>query len=560
MIKDRVSKLILFSLLTCSIYLGQSTGETPAQASKSQKAEQVRTRTAELIKNHQYGKAVTLCEDALKELRSDTAPDEKTTKQIEILLDEAQRQDQAFNNMVKSLLSGTGKKEIDLDSRTKVVIDKANETGFEGWPKGEPSNRYTGCWADIPAKSIYALFEVGRLKDEEKYNLAIWCFEHDLVPEAEQVLQLFYQEQPDKKNMIDELLARKRNIPAPEGGFVIYKERWVSAGDKEHLEKGLVKYEGQWVISEERAIIEKLTKLYPPKGVINLAGADSENLPWEKAREKESEHFIIKTNLSVDALNDICFLLEYAYFKWLGFLALPDPREKTLVWVPKNSTEFKKIYKDLFNDPLYPIEPARGILIPKDDPYNKLNKTVLLCYYYQEYGKSIFTTLLHEGTHYALRLAGHFSSHSTIYPPIWLDEGLATYFESSRIKGKKLVTNLINRFQLPIIKTLINDLSFIKLKEFINLSQADYMKNHILTYSAGWSLVYFLVNGKDGKYKKAFQSYIEAYRQHKIDVRFDGKDWRVQNKDAHIKLFEQCTGIAIDQLEKEWKEYILALE
>jgi hypothetical protein len=123
-----------------------------------------------------------------------------------------------------------------------------------------------------------------------------------------------------------------------------------------------------------------------------------------------------------------------------------------------------------------------------------------------------------------------------------------------------MVTDLINQARLPFIKTAIDNKTYIKLRDFINLSRLEYHKNGDISYSESWSLIYFLVNGKSGKYKDRLKAYIEVWKTKKIDVKIDGNNVLIQNKDTHIKVFEKCMSIPIDDLENEWKEYILGLK
>jgi hypothetical protein len=140
---------------------------------------------------------------------------------------------------------------------------------------------------------------------------------------------------------------------------------------------------------------------------------------------------------------------------------------------------------------------------------------------------------------------------------------MATYFESSRVEGKKLVTG-INQYRLPSIMQVIRMGSYVKIKDFINLSLSEYMgytySGKFDIYSESWGLVYFLVNGKKGKYKDGFMAYIKAWKENKIVTQSNNTDFWITNKDAHLKLFEECIGVSMDQLETDWKEYILQLK
>jgi len=514
---------ILIGLLICLFWFGHLAGETSNLPTELQAKV---NNYQEFIQTHQYAQAINLCKEALKEA------DDQAKPELELRLDEAMRQKKIFDKLIKGLKYGSKKKEIRLNQGT-IVIRKANEEGIEGYLRDNKKERYKGKWADIPAQKIYGLFDIHKLKGEDKFNLAVWCFSHGLPVQAETVLAIFYKKQPREIALINPLLARIRDIPLPQGGFKLYNETtWITAE-----------------IAKQRAEILKKLGVY--KGALDKPGADKERLSWAKAREKETEHLIVKTNLSADALNDICFILECAYFTWQDFFGFPEPKEKLKVSVTKNRVEFEKIYSDLVANPdLHRV----GVFIPKAE---STNKDYLLTYYYQKDKNSTWSTsvaLFHEGTHYAIDLVRP-PKHSA---PVWLNEGLATYFESGKVDGKRLVTNLINQNRLLWTKDFINKNTYIKLKDFINLPNSKYQED--ICYSAGWSLVYFLVNGKEGKYRQRFQGYIEAWKDKKIDVKDDGNDVWVQDKDRHIKVFEECMGVPIDQLEEEWKEYILQLK
>jgi hypothetical protein len=92
----------------------------------------------------------------------------------------------------------------------------------------------------------------------------------------------------------------------------------------------------------------------------------------------------------------------------------------------------------------------------------------------------------------------------------------------------------------------------------INLSSEDDYKDD-LCFVESWELVYLLINGQNGKYKQKFRSYIDTWeKRYKFMRIMDETGIEVKDKTAHLKLFEQIMGITIDELEKEWKEYVLS--
>jgi hypothetical protein len=319
---------------------------------------------------------------------------------------------------------------------------------------------------------------------------------------------------------------------------------------------GYVKFEDQWVSSKEYAIIQKVIQLPPPKGVLDKSGADDENLPWDKARSKETEHFIVKTNLSIDGLNDICFVMECAYFNYQDlFNGFEQPKkQKLLVMVAKNHEEYQKLIYDLRG--VNPSSSEHGRYISAMNSQNKSGKNHLLSYYNLKAANPLSAYLLHECVHYAMRTVEQ--KCGCPRAPTWLDEGWANYYEASRIENKRLATNIINQVDLPEIQKAINQQTYVKLQDFINRALAGYDNN--ICYPEGWSLIYFLLNGQGGKYKSGLQAYMEAWKKNKIAMVVESDDLYPQNKPAHVKLFETCMGTSIGQLEQEWKEYVLQLK
>ncbi len=378
---------------------------------------------------------------------------------------------------------------------------------------------FSWCLVSLKSETNKGIYQkkLARVKPdniEGYYQLGLWCLQNELPEQAlvqfKQVIKL----KPNHKSAL------------------------------EHIKK-----------LEAEAIERELVKKYGVyKGVLNKPGAERENLPWEKARKMETEHFIVKTNLSNDALNDICFLLEVAYLKWHDFFGFPDPKQKLRVALCKNKAEFGEIHRKLIgiNSPLT----SSGVFIPRRDPANKSRKDWLVAYYNPRGGVRI---VMHEGTHYAVALVGRAARLTFENPPKWLDEGLATYFESSWVDDSKLVTNVVNHARLSVVKRSLDQGNYIKLKRFINLAYIEYSSYSY--YAQGWSLVYFLINGQEGKYKPGFKKYIDAWKKKKIIVKAHRtKGSWVPNPNNHVKVFEKCMGVPIDQLEEEWQTAIKNLE
>jgi hypothetical protein len=155
-------------------------------------------------------------------------------------------------------------------------------------------------------------------------------------------------------------------------------------------------------------------------------------------------------------------------------------------------------------------------------------------------GFNTTTILLHEGTHQFVDIV---CTAPNI--PIWINEGLATYYESSKFEGSSLKTNIINRGRLYTIQQLINKKDVPRLEDIINIRQANFT---IYEYAQSWSLVYFFMNYKSGQYADELEAYFEALKKKGFE-----------NRPQHKQLFENTFKIQFEVLERQWEDYILKL-
>ena len=93
-----------------------------------------------------------------------------------------------------------------------------------------------------------------------------------------------------------------------------------------------------------------------------------------------------------------------------------------------------------------------------------------------------------------------------------------------------------------------------KFKNLINLSHLEFEQNGDNCYPQVWSLIYFLFN----RYPQGLRTYLENYRNKKIDIFIDTAQgtFRPKDTETHAKLFEEAIGISMDKLESEWRKYV----
>lgn len=524
------------------------------------------------LKKFQYQDAISLCSDFYSKR---VIPLEftavgvdaglaKLKKEVNAYLDELKGARDIFLESISEASPKPNKageivrKKVELDTM-QIWVTRADEKGIEAEIAGVSGSRYYRQWPDMPARVMYDLLPPAPSGKAVVYK-AIFCYNHNLGDEGEQILISYYQRNPNEKKWIDEVLARYNpdfSGQIPQGGFVIYQRQWVTPQDKYYLEKGyirynnvwmpyeqmmqlkgLVKFQDRWVTAKEKdkldaqfKALEALKTRLAPKGIIDKPGADAEPRPWATARVKETPHYRIKTNLSEDALNDVGFVMECLYFEFKKVFKLSaDMPLKLDVWVFRTQQEY------LANGG----RPGTGGIFTGAKVSNDSSGTIMS--FYQT--RQLFNTtmvLLHEGTHQFIMLG------TGTIPPIWVNEGLATYYESSKFEGTTLKTNLINKGRLWEIQKAIKDGNYPKMRDFINTPQASYKS---LQYAQGWSLIYFFFNWRDGYYADELEKYFNYCKK-------AGSNLSAQQ---NIDAFERTFNVKIDVLEEQWKDYVQQLK
>ncbi len=123
--------------------------------------------------------------------------------------------------------------------------------------------------------------------------------------------------------------------------------------------------------------------------------------------------------------------------------------------------------------------------------------------------RDLFETLSHEVSHQFV----HMVCRGTV--PSWLNEGLATYFESAEIRPNGRVdTNLVNRGRLRNLKQALDD-EYPTLDDVVRyFAPGSYPADY---YCVGWGLTYFFKNYENEDceriYRPIFDAYLKTYRK-----------------------------------------------
>jgi hypothetical protein len=137
---------------------------------------------------------------------------------------------------------------------------------------------------------------------------------------------------------------------------------------------------------------------------------------------------------------------------------------------------------------------------------------------------SVWPTLAHEGFHQFLA----YELGPRI--PVWLNEGMAQYFETSHYLGSTFDVGGVNFAKLQQVQTLIKSGKAPRLQEIIQWNPATFYGQAGIAYPMSWALVYyFLKSNQNPAASGEFRQYLQA-------VKAGGND--LQN--AQERLLQDC--------------------
>jgi hypothetical protein len=407
-----------------------------------------------------------------------------------------------------------------------------------------------------------------KLKDwDEKswLKLGEWCQENELHPEA---IDCFYKvisintNNADARWELGHRRLRGKWVPSREyyeaKGYVRHNGVWMTKADQAKYKQGLLKDGDEWISKDEyQRRMAKRSK----KGIMGELGGSSpepepEPAPKKKQRRRARNPFggfrpgfgaprqdqpetpdERKARVAQKkAAGSWATSHMSTYYNFFSNGPISETKQYAAA-MDKACVTFKKIFnykKDIvrsFPIFMYANQPEFG---------QKTGRGQGVGGYYTSDGKIVSfhsrraqSTLFHEGTHQFQGLALGRNMWSA---KIWFIEGLATYFEGSKVRKKDIDTSPIPRDRLGSVKRAINSGSYIKLKTLIRMEQREFGAVH---YAHAWSLIYFFVNGTKGG-RKRFQKYFEGVKE--------GREG--------IKLFEECFDKPIEEIEKFWLDYV----
>lgn len=158
----------------------------------------------------------------------------------------------------------------------------------------------------------------------------------------------------------------------------------------------------------------------------------------------------------------------------------------------------------------------------------------LVTYQHEEMWK----TLAHEGFHQFL------GYELGLQVPIWLNEGLAQYFETGYVLHDKLHAGNVSKSKLAAAQALIQTQKAPSLVELMQWDRATFYQNAQVAYPTSWALVHYLLEGEGRNFHNS------TFRKFLSDLK-SGQD------DA--ASFQKRFGRDAKLLQADFERYILEL-
>jgi tetratricopeptide (TPR) repeat protein len=434
--------------------------------------------------------------------------------EIETRLPEVKGMAGAHAKLIAAVTKAPGKMKVKL-GKTELTIAKADAAAFDfKIPGGE--GKFP--WAFLDPAAYGELAAAQDLTPEELLGLGCLLWDAGLPVAAMKHFDSATKKQAALKKNLTAFIARKRGIPAPDGGFVAFRGsyatpeekanlekglllfggKWVPAKDKEQLAKGFIQIDGKWVPGEEAKLREQGFCKYKDKW---MSREDYEALRsgWEDAYTETTTHFQIRTNEGEQFAKDLALLVEAAYLECKAFYGGAEPKftggETMTLFAFRTYEDYRKYCAETKTENHLG---AAGFARSDSNTVVGWNKT--------SNRQQFLQTMVHEMSHLY-----YFRVSPAAHAPSWYAESMATYFEGFTWDGKAYKFTFVSESRLPFVRDAMKGKRHIPLKDMLSgdalaLINSDSQKA-LLFYAECWSLNYFLSNTDSKPYREAWAEY-----------------------------------------------------
>jgi len=254
--------------------------------------------------------------------------------------------------------------------------------------------------------------------------------------------------------------------------------------------------------------------------------------PWEKAQTHKTAHYHLVHNITEPTAQYVAALLETMFAHYHNFLG-KAPAQKMNVFIFASRKDFVEQAKRV-GAPLH--DDSGGFCLTHSDP----KKTGVYCPWVRQSTVEPTGVLRHEGFHLFWR--GVFGGSE----PLWLNEGLAVYFENCRFDGEALHDGYISPYRLHCLQTAFRRGTNLDLAALCRVDQKGFS---FQTYCEAWGFVYWMFWGRETR----AQNEERQRRLAQCVAALAGV------KKPAAEAFAQQSGLNLKQAEEEWKKWMLTL-
>ena len=337
----------------------------------------------------------------------------------------------------------------------------------------------------------------------------------------------------------------------------IYDSRfgWIPAASIARYEEGFRPWQGNWISKEKEAELRR---------------------EFRNAWEIRSEHFLVKTNVSLEAGVELTEKLE-VFYEWMqqnmaAFFDTPEALEDRFEQAARSATRRKgaapmevhyyatrEEFRKRLEGKIPPNIEVTGFYWDADQT----------CYFYAKDDRNDFSTVFHEATHQILDVHTR-SSRSVaarnrgrqlkLRPPyqwilcensnFWMIEGIACYMESFQIMDGEVSIGdpQFVRFDMARRRVLEPELFFyVPLQQYCRLGKEtfQYHENISQLYTQASGLTHFMMHFDDGVYRDDFFALLAAaYRP------------PIRGVVTEEPSFDKISGVPFDMLDRQYRVHM----
>jgi hypothetical protein len=153
--------------------------------------------------------------------------------------------------------------------------------------------------------------------------------------------------------------------------------------------------------------------------------------------------------------------------------------------------------------------------------------------------ENLWPVLAHEGFHQFL------GYELGLEVPMWLNEGLAQYFETSRVVAGRFLTGEVSARKLRAARYALRTGQAPRISQLLTMDRASFYSQAQTTYPASWALVHYLLHRDGSSYRSSeFRRYLAELKR---------------NADS-IRSFQRRFGAASAEWQRDFERYVFSLQ